>query len=137
MFYVQRAIDHGGRDLRAFVVGGRVLGGHRAPRGGGRLAHQRGAGRPRRCRSTLPDEWRRLAVRAAAAVGADYAGVDLLPVGDGRVFVLEVNGIPGWEGLQRATGVDVAGAIVEHLESRRGLDGRAARSGRRPRRPRA
>ena len=41
-------------------------------------------------------------------VGADYAGVDLLPADDGGVFVLEVNGIPGWQGLQQATGVDVA-----------------------------
>ena len=39
-----------------------------------------------------------------AAVGADYAGVDLLPSRDGTVFVLEVNGIPGWQGLQQATG---------------------------------
>ena len=57
-------------------------------------------------------------MRAAAAVGADYAGVDLLPSRDGEVFVLEVNGIPGWEGLQRATGIDVAGAIVDHLVAR-------------------
>ena len=48
-------------------------------------------------------------------MGAEYAGVDLLPSREGPVFVLEVNAIPGWEGLQRATGVDVAGAIVEHL----------------------
>jgi len=34
------------------------------------------------------------------------------------VFVLEVNGIPGWQGLQRATGIDVAGAIVDHMMSR-------------------
>src|SRR5439155_14746692 len=67
---------------------------------------------------TLPPEWEPLALGAAAAVGADYAGVDLLPSRDGSVFVLEVNAIPGWQGLQRATGLDVAGAIVEHLISR-------------------
>jgi glutathione synthase/RimK-type ligase-like ATP-grasp enzyme len=38
------------------------------------------------------------------------------------VFVLEVNGIPGWEGLQMATGLDVAGSIVEHLMARVGAD---------------
>ena len=54
--------------------------------------------------------------RAAAAVGADYAGVDVLPARDGPLYVLEVNGIPGWQGLQQATGVDVAAAIVEHVE---------------------
>ena len=48
-------------------------------------------------------------MRAAAAVGAEYAGVDLLPARDGTVYVLEVNGVPGWEGLQEATGIDVAG----------------------------
>jgi glutathione synthase/RimK-type ligase-like ATP-grasp enzyme len=66
----------------------------------------------------LPSEWAGLALRATAAVGADYAGVDLLPSRDGRVFVLEVNGIPGWKGLQQATGVDVAGAIVDHVIER-------------------
>ena len=66
----------------------------------------------------LPPAWAELALRAAAAVGADYAGVDLLPSREGAVFVLEVNGIPGWHGLQQATGLDVAGAIVEHLVGR-------------------
>ena len=44
--------------------------------------------------------------------------MDLLPSRDGTVFVLEVNGIPGWQGLKQATGIDVAGAIVEHLAAR-------------------
>ena len=52
---------------------------------------------------------------AAAAVGCDYAGVDLLPAANGELYVLEVNGIPGWEGLQKTTEVDIAGAIVDHL----------------------
>ncbi|HEY3042404.1 MAG TPA: hypothetical protein VGJ39_00160, partial [Vicinamibacterales bacterium] len=62
--------------------------------------------------------WEQLALGAAAAIGADYAGVDLLPSRDGTVFVLEVNGIPGWQGLKQATGIDVAGAIVDHLTAR-------------------
>ena len=45
---------------------------------------------------------------------ADYAGVDLLRADDGRVLVIEVNGIPGWRGLQQTTDVDVAGAIADH-----------------------
>ena len=49
---------------------------------------------------------------AAEALGADYAGVDLL--GD---YVLELNGIPGWHGLQKATGADVAAALVAHVEA--------------------
>jgi glutathione synthase/RimK-type ligase-like ATP-grasp enzyme len=58
-----------------------------------------------------------LCVRAAAALGADYAGVDLLPAADGRDYVLEVNGIPGWQGVERATGVDVAAALAGQLET--------------------
>jgi ribosomal protein S6--L-glutamate ligase len=68
----------------------------------------------------LPREWEDLARRAAAAVSADYAGVDLLPARDGSVYVLEVNGIPGWQGLQQATGVDVGGSIAEHVIARVG-----------------
>ena len=112
VFYLQRTVEHDGRDVRAFVVGGRVIGAieRRAPgwrtniaRGGSASALQ------------LPREWANLAVRAAAAVGAEYAGVDLLPARDGTVHVLEVNGIPGWQGLQEATGIDVAGALIEQL----------------------
>jgi RimK family alpha-L-glutamate ligase len=119
VFYVQKAIDHGGRDVRVFVVGGTVLGAieRRAPQGEWRTnVAIGGAATP----FELPDDWAQLAIRAAAAVGADYAGVDLLPSRDGQVFVLEVNGIPGWQGFQRATGIDVAGAIVSQLVARNG-----------------
>jgi RimK family alpha-L-glutamate ligase len=115
VFYVQRAIDHSGRDLRVFVVGGRVLGAieRRAPAGEWRTNVAIGGS------ATAVDispEIEHVALRAAAAVGADYAGVDVLPARDGALYVLEVNGIPGWEGLQQATGLDVAAAIVGHLE---------------------
>ena len=115
VFYIQRAIDHSGRDLRVFVVGGRVLGAieRRAPAGEWRTNVAIGGS------ATAVDispEVERVALRAAAAVGADYAGVDVLPARDGALYVLEVNGIPGWEGLQQATGLDVAAAIVGHLE---------------------
>jgi RimK family alpha-L-glutamate ligase len=115
VFYVQSAIEHDGRDLRVFVVGGRVLGTieRRAPAGEWRTNVAIGGS------ATAVDvspEIEEVALRAAAAVGADYAGVDILPARDGSLYVLEVNGIPGWQGLQRATGLDVAAAIVEHLE---------------------
>jgi RimK family alpha-L-glutamate ligase len=117
VFYVQQAVDHGGRDVRVFVVGGRVLAAieRRAAPGEWRTnVANGGSAHP----FDLPPAWAQLAIRAAAAVGADYAGVDLLPCRDGTVFVLEVNGIPGWEGLQSATGIDVAAAIVHRLEAR-------------------
>ena len=117
VFYVQRAIDHGGRDYRLFVIGGRVLAAieRRAAGGDWRSNVARGA---TAVAFEAPSAWQELAARAAAAVGADYAGVDLLQGPDGQVYVLEVNGIPGWDGLQRATRVDVAGAIVEHVTAR-------------------
>ena len=117
VFYVQRAIDHDGRDLRVFVVGDRVIGAieRRAPAGEWRTNVAIGGS----ARAVdLPSEFAQMALSAAAAVGADYAGVDLLPSRDGCVFVLEVNGIPGWQGLQTATGLDVAAAIVEQNERR-------------------
>src|SRR5688500_300453 len=117
VFYLQRAIDHGGRDVRVFVVGGQVIGAieRTAAAGDWRTNVARGA---TATPTQLPAAWEQYAVRAAATVGAEYAGVDLLPSRDGEVFVLEVNGIPGWQGLQQAIGMDVAGAVVEHLTSR-------------------
>jgi RimK family alpha-L-glutamate ligase len=115
VYYLQRAIEHDGRDIRAFVLGGRVLGAIERRSEGWRTNLSRGGtARP----VELSEAWAGLAVRAAAAVGAEYAGVDLLPARDGTVYVLEVNGIPGWQGLQEATGVDVAGALVDHLVHR-------------------
>jgi RimK family alpha-L-glutamate ligase len=117
VFYVQRAVDHGGRDVRVFVVGGRVLAAieRRAPEGQWRTnVSLGGSAGP----FELPPSWEQMAISAAAAIGADYAGVDLLPSRDGTVFVLEVNGIPGWQGLKQATSIDVAAAIVEHLAVR-------------------
>ncbi|HKU60835.1 MAG TPA: RimK family alpha-L-glutamate ligase [Gemmatimonadales bacterium] len=112
VFYLQRTIEHEGRDVRVFVLGGRVLAAIERRAHGWRTNIARGAvGRP----ISLPEEWAAMALRAAAAVGAEYAGVDLLPARDGAVYVLEVNGVPGWEGLQQATGIDVAGALVDHL----------------------
>ncbi|NOT27735.1 MAG: RimK family alpha-L-glutamate ligase [Acidobacteria bacterium] len=117
VFYVQRTIDHGGRDVRVFIVGGRVVGAIEriAPAGEWRTNVARGGAV--KAIDLLP-AWAEMALSAAAVVGADYAGVDVLQSRDGEVFVLEVNGIPGWKGLQQATGIDVAGTIVEHLIER-------------------
>ncbi|HEU4564743.1 MAG TPA: RimK family alpha-L-glutamate ligase [Gemmatimonadaceae bacterium] len=112
VYYLQRAVEHEGRDVRAFIVGERVIGAIERSAPGWRTNVSRG-GRARAIE--LPDAWRDLALRAARAVGAGYAGVDLLPARDGAVYVLEVNAIPGWQGLQEATGIDVAGEVVDHM----------------------
>lgn len=112
VYYLQRFIPPGGRDIRAFVVGDQVLGAIERRSEGWRTNFSRGG---QVSPFALPADWTDLALRAARAVGAEYAGVDLLPSEDGRVYVLEVNGIPGWEGLQKATGIDVAGAVMDQL----------------------
>src|SRR5919106_512724 len=54
-----------------------------------------------------------LAVRAAACVGADYAGVDIIQANDGRFYVLEVNSMPAWNGLQRVSRVRISDDLVD------------------------
>ena len=115
VYYLQRTIDHDGVDIRAFVIGGRVLAAIERRAAGWRT--NLACGGTARAIS-LPEPLSALAVRAAAAVGADYAGVDLLTATDGTAYVLEVNGIPGWKGLQEATGLDVAGRLVDLLALR-------------------
>ena len=56
-----------------------------------------------------------LALRAAVAVGAPVAGVDLLPGPSGEWYVIEVNAVPGWRALAPVTGVDVAAEMVRFL----------------------
>jgi len=114
VYYLQEVVPHEGRDVRAFVVGDRVVAAAWRCAEGWRTNVAQGA---RVERAILPPEWQDLSVRAARAGAAEYAGVDLLPRPDGRVFVLEVNSIPGWQGLQSVTDVDVAAAIVEHVEA--------------------
>src|SRR3954469_10548892 len=99
-----------GRDIRALVVGDRVVGAMRreARRGEFRSnLHRGGFGTA----VELPADDAAAAVRAARVLGLDVAGVDLLESSDGPK-VVELNASPGFEGLERATGLDIAGEIV-------------------------
>lgn len=113
VLYLQQFVRHPGWDVRAFVLGGRVLTGmRRHARGDWRTnVAQGGRAEP----TTLTDEERQLALAAAEAVGATVAGVDLLPRPDGGYFVLEVNAVPGWRALAPTTGIDVATAVLRYL----------------------
>jgi ribosomal protein S6--L-glutamate ligase len=113
VLYVQQFIRHPGWDLRVFVLGGRALAGmRRYARDGWRTnVAQGGSGEAVR----VGPEEERLALRAARALGAPVAGVDLLPGPDGGWYVLEVNAVPGWRALAPVTGVDVAAAVVRFL----------------------
>lgn len=118
VLYVQRHVRNPGRDFRAFVLGGRVIGAiRRTAREGEWRSNVAVGGRAEAV--TLDPGAERLAIRAAEAVGARMAGVDLLPDEDsGRLVVLEVNAVPGWRALSRETGVDVASTILDDLSGR-------------------
>ena len=126
---IQRFVaESRGRDLRALVVGDKVVAAMRrtAQTGEFRANVHRGS---RVEAAELSDKYRRVAVAAASAFGLDVAGVDMLETRSGPL-VIEVNSSPGLEGIESATGVDVAGEIIEYLEVVTGGAERAAVSGR-------
>ncbi len=112
-FLVQEFIGEAeGADLRCLVIGGEVVAAMRrqAPAGDFRSnLHRGGSGEA----AVATDEQVAVAVRAAAVLGLGVAGVDLIPSRRGPL-VLEVNASPGLEGIERATGVDVAGKMIDH-----------------------
>jgi glutathione synthase/RimK-type ligase-like ATP-grasp enzyme len=69
-----------------------------------------------------------LALRAASSVGVDYAGVDIIQGRDGRFFILEVNSMPAWNGLQKVTRLRLSDIVVDaFLASALAENGRDAR----------
>ncbi|MGN6872164.1 MAG: ATP-grasp domain-containing protein [Solirubrobacteraceae bacterium] len=115
VYYVQRTVFSAGRrDLRVLVVAGEVAGAMERVSDSWRANVARGA-RPRGVALGVSE--RELAVAAAAAVGADVAGVDLLVGPDGSVVVVEVNGIPGWQALQSVCERDLTEVVVDGCES--------------------
>lgn len=112
VLYLQEFIAHEGFDLRLFVVGRRVLGIRRRNPHDWRTNCSRGAtAEPLEVTPELAETAR----IAAASVGANLAGVDLLVGRDGRTYVVEVNAVPGWKALAAALGIDVARLVLEHV----------------------
>ena len=115
-FVVQEFIgEAGGGDLRCFVVGNRIAAAmHRqAPEGDFRAnLHRGGSAAP----VTLSAQETEVALRAAAIMGLGVAGVDLLRSRRGPL-VLEVNSSPGLEGIEEATGIDIASAVIAEIEA--------------------
>lgn len=131
-FIVQEFIrEADGADLRCFVVGDQVVAAmqRRAPEGDFRANIHRGGSAHAVALSAQEID---TAVRAARVMGLGVAGVDLLRSARGPL-VLEVNSSPGLEGIEDASGVDVAGAVVEYLTS---MTSRLAPPARRPRKQR-
>ncbi len=103
-----------GKDIRAIVAGGRVVAAMRRRAQGQEFRSNIHRGAKAEA-VELDEDYERTAVKAARILGLRVAGVDILEGADGPQ-VLEVNSSPGLEGIEQATGVDVAGAIIEHLE---------------------
>jgi len=101
-----------GRDLRILVVGDRAVAAMRRTAMAGEFRsnlHRGGEGKPVK----IPAGYAEVALQATRVMGLELAGVDLLETKQGPK-VMEVNSSPGFEGLERATQVDVAGMIIEH-----------------------
>ncbi|GAA1445921.1 30S ribosomal protein S6--L-glutamate ligase [Leifsonia poae] len=104
-----------GRDIRALVVGDRVVAAMRRRASGDEFrsnVHRGGTVEP----VELTPEYEQAAVRSAQIMGLRVAGVDMLEGNDGPL-VMEVNSSPGLEGIETATGLDVAGAIIDYIDN--------------------
>ena len=125
-FLVQEFIAEAkGSDLRCFVVGNKVVAAMQRSAGPGEFRanlHRGGTAE----KAVLSAKEKRIAVRAAAALGLGIAGVDLLRSKRGPLL-LEVNASPGLEGIEAATGVDVAGSIMDLLQTNVTAAGKRAR----------
>jgi RimK family alpha-L-glutamate ligase len=112
VFYLQEFVPHDGWDIRAFILGDQVLA-SMARRGAGWKTNVAQGARTEAL--TLDPALADIALRAARLAGCDYAGVDILCDPQGQPFVLEVNSIPGWHGLQTTVTFDVADEIAAYI----------------------
>jgi len=106
--------EAGGTDIRAIVVGGKVIAAMKRTGAEGDFRSNLHRGGSAALIKLSPEE-RSTAIRAAKTMGLNVCGVDMLRANHGPV-VMEVNSSPGLEGVEKATGLDVAGKIIEYLE---------------------
>lgn len=106
--------EAGGTDIRAFVIGGKVITAMKRTGAEGDFRSNLHRGGSAQVVKLSPEE-RSTAVRAAKSMGLNVCGVDMLRSNHGPV-VMEVNSSPGLEGIEKATNIDVAGKIIEFLE---------------------
>ena len=113
LIYLQEFLPHGNVDYRVLILGSHMYGMRRSNPHDWRTNVSLGAvAEPIDVTNEMAD----LSWRAASAIGAPFVGVDLLRADDGRLFVIEVNAVPGWRGLSRALGVDIAHELLNWLK---------------------
>ena len=114
-FLVQEFIkEAGGSDIRCFVVGDKVIAAMQRSAAEGEFRSNLHRGGSAQVIKLKPEE-RSLAIRAAKVMGLDVAGVDIIRSAHGPL-VIEVNSSPGLEGIEKATGKDIAGSIIKFIE---------------------
>jgi ribosomal protein S6--L-glutamate ligase len=114
VLYLQEFVPHEGFDIRLLVIGEKILAMRRRSNSDWRTNISRGAV----AEAMEPDDGlAEIARRAAEAVGAPLAGVDVLPGRDGRLYTIEVNAVPGWKGLAQTLEVDVARLVIDFVAS--------------------
>lgn len=106
--------EAGGTDIRALVVGGKVVAAMERTGAEGEFRSNLHRGGSARTIKITPEE-RSTAIRAAKSMGLNVCGVDMLRSNHGPV-IMEVNSSPGLEGVENATGIDIAGKIIEYIE---------------------
>jgi len=113
---VQRWMAGGEHSFRLLVVGGEVVAAARFSAAEGEWRSNSARGGSAEAHDASPEE-KKLAIAAAEAVGLGHCGVDLV-MGDAGPVILEINPTPGFLRLEKATGIDVARALVEHAIAR-------------------
>lgn len=106
--------EAGGTDIRAIVVGGKVIAAMKRTGAEGEFRSNLHRGGSANVIKLSPEE-RSTAIRSAKAMGLNFCGVDMLRANHGPV-VMEVNSSPGLEGVENATGLDIAGKVIEYIE---------------------
>lgn len=113
--YLQEYLENPKRDIRAFVIGGKVVASiYRVASKGNWKANIALGNKPKPLK--LSKELEGMALKASKTLGLVYAGVDILETKSGPVL-LEVNGSPSWQGLRSASGVDIAEVLVKYVIS--------------------
>lgn len=114
VFYIQKYIEHGSSDIRIFVCNGEIISASERHGSSWKTNVARGA---ESRKILLPDHLKNMALKAAEVLELDYTGIDII-LKNGSIddpYLIEVNSIPGWHGLQKVTDFNIADKIIEMM----------------------
>ena len=111
VYYLQEFIPHGGRDIRVFIIGDRVVASMQRVSDDWKTNISSGG---KAAKYTPSDEAVEMSLKASEKLGLMYTGVDIIET-DEEAYVIELNSTPGWEGLQSVTELDITEALLDHV----------------------